>query len=57
MVGTRRRNVVKEVSKTTTKVFGTKSTAAEKYVVEKVVDKRFVHIVLNCKSNLTCYYK
>ncbi|XP_046637343.1 chromobox protein homolog 1-like [Daphnia pulicaria] len=40
MVGRRRGNAVKEVSKTTTKVFGTKSTAAEKYVVEKVVDKR-----------------
>jgi|688.fasta_scaffold815840_3 hypothetical protein len=57
MVGRRRGNAVKEVSKTTTKVFGTKSTAAEKYVVEKVVDKRFVHIVLNCKPNLTSHYK
>ncbi|XP_046447724.1 chromobox protein homolog 1-like [Daphnia pulex] len=40
MVGKRRSNGVKEVSKTTTKVFRIKSTAAEKYVVEKVVDER-----------------
>ncbi len=30
---------------------------AEKYVVEKVVDKRFLHIVLNCEPNLTSNYK
>jgi len=45
MVGTRKSKVVKKVLKKPTKDSGTKHGPEEKYVVEKVIDKRFVNIV------------